>query len=88
MAGKGDRNGRWAMVIDKDGTIKYAEHETNPGQVTVRYTMKKRVETQLIEDRSLGLTPFLRSCELERRSNRARLKGGVCKNSWPFACIE
>ena len=34
-AGMGDRNGRWAMVIEKDGTISYAENESNPGQVTV-----------------------------------------------------
>jgi len=34
-AGMGDRNGRWAMVIDKDGTISYAENESNPSQVTV-----------------------------------------------------
>jgi len=34
-AGMGDRNGRWAMVVDKDGTIKYAEVESSPGQVTV-----------------------------------------------------
>jgi len=32
----GDRNGRWAMIINKDGVVEYAERETNPGQVTVR----------------------------------------------------
>lgn len=34
-AGMGDRNGRWAMVIDKDGSIKYAENESDPTKVTV-----------------------------------------------------
>ncbi|KAF2136648.1 uncharacterized protein K452DRAFT_292238 [Aplosporella prunicola CBS 121167] len=34
-AGMGDRNGRWAMVVEKDGTVSYAENESNPGQVTV-----------------------------------------------------
>jgi len=34
-AGMGDRNGRWAMVVDKDGKIAYAEHEDSPGSVTV-----------------------------------------------------
>lgn len=34
-AGMGDRNGRWAMVIDKDGTVKYAENESDPTKVTV-----------------------------------------------------
>ena len=34
-AGMGDRNGRWAMVIEKDGTISYAENEKSPSQVTV-----------------------------------------------------
>ncbi|KAK3699706.1 hypothetical protein LTR37_016311 [Vermiconidia calcicola] len=35
MAGMGDRNGRWAMIIEKDGTISYAEQEKDPRQVTV-----------------------------------------------------
>ncbi|PSN63551.1 AhpC/TSA family protein-like protein [Corynespora cassiicola Philippines] len=34
-AGMGDRNGRWAMVIDKDGKITYAENEKSPGEVSV-----------------------------------------------------
>ena len=34
-AGMGDRNGRWAMVIEKDGSISYAENESSPSQVTV-----------------------------------------------------
>ena len=35
MAGVGDRNGRYAMVIEKDGTISYAERETSPREVSV-----------------------------------------------------
>lgn len=31
----GDRNGRWAMIVEKDGTVSYAENESNPRQVTV-----------------------------------------------------
>jgi len=34
-AGMGDRNGRWAIIVDKDGTVTYAENETSPGQITV-----------------------------------------------------
>lgn len=34
-AGMGDRNGRWAMIIEKDGTVSYAENEKDPRQVTV-----------------------------------------------------
>jgi len=34
-AGMGDRNGRWAMVVNNDGTITYAEVETASGKVTV-----------------------------------------------------
>ncbi|GAB7360073.1 hypothetical protein MBLNU230_g7593t1 [Neophaeotheca triangularis] len=34
-AGMGDRNGRWAMVVEKDGTISYAENEDKPSNVTV-----------------------------------------------------
>lgn len=30
------RNGRWAIVKEKDGTISYAENESNPSEVTVR----------------------------------------------------
>lgn len=33
--GRGDRNGRWVMVIDKDGSISLADVETGPGKVTV-----------------------------------------------------
>lgn len=35
MAGMGDRNGRWAMIIEKDGTVSYAENEKSPREVTV-----------------------------------------------------
>jgi alkyl hydroperoxide reductase 1 len=35
QAGMGDRNGRWAMIVEKDGTISYAENEKDPRQVTV-----------------------------------------------------
>lgn len=34
-AGIGDGNGRWAMAIDKDGTVEYAENEKDPAKVTV-----------------------------------------------------
>lgn len=34
-AGMGDRNGRWAIVVGKDGTVKYAENESDPSKVTV-----------------------------------------------------
>lgn len=34
-AGMGDRNGRWAMVIEKDGTVSYAENEASPREVNV-----------------------------------------------------
>jgi len=34
-AGMGDRNGRWAMIIEKDGTVSYAENEKDPREVTV-----------------------------------------------------
>lgn len=35
MAGVGDRNARWAMIVEKDGTVSYAEHESSPKEVTV-----------------------------------------------------
>ncbi|KAK1060483.1 hypothetical protein LTR12_000426 [Friedmanniomyces endolithicus] len=35
MAGMGERNGRWAMIIEKDGKISYAETEKSPREVTV-----------------------------------------------------
>jgi len=41
-AGMGDRNGRWAMVIDKDGSIVYAENEKDPRQVSVSSIWSRR----------------------------------------------
>ena len=34
-SGLGERNGRWAMVIEKDGTVSYAEVEQSPREVKV-----------------------------------------------------
>ncbi|EMF17339.1 peroxiredoxin-2D [Sphaerulina musiva SO2202] len=34
-AGMGDRNGRWVMVIERDGTVSVADVEENGRQVTV-----------------------------------------------------
>ena len=34
-AGMGDRNGRWAMVIEKDGTVSVADNEASPREVKV-----------------------------------------------------
>lgn len=34
-AGMGERNGRWVMVIEKDGTVSVADAEEGPGKVTV-----------------------------------------------------
>ena len=31
----GDRNGRWAAIIEKDGTVSYAENEASPKDVDV-----------------------------------------------------
>lgn len=35
MAGMGDRTGRWAMIVEKDGSISYAENEQSPANVEV-----------------------------------------------------
>src|ERR1700761_2445310 len=32
----GKRNGRWAIIIDKNGKIIYADVDEGPGQITVR----------------------------------------------------
>lgn len=34
-AGMGDRNGRWVMVIERDGNVSVADVEENGRQVTV-----------------------------------------------------
>ncbi|KAF2773670.1 Redoxin [Teratosphaeria nubilosa] len=34
-AGMGERNGRWAMIADKDGTVTYAANEDSPRNVSV-----------------------------------------------------
>lgn len=43
-AGMGDRNGRWAMIVEKDGTVSYAENESNPRQVTVSTLKSLRID--------------------------------------------
>jgi alkyl hydroperoxide reductase 1 len=32
-----ERNARWAMVIEKDGTVSYTGNDSTPGQITVKY---------------------------------------------------
>ncbi|KAI9712180.1 MAG: hypothetical protein M1828_001741 [Chrysothrix sp. TS-e1954] len=34
-SGLGERNGRWAMIIERDGTVSYSEVEPNPREVKV-----------------------------------------------------
>jgi len=34
VAPNAERNGRWAMIIEKDGTVSYAEVETKPGVIS------------------------------------------------------
>lgn len=41
MAGVGDRNARYAMIIEKDGTISYAEREKTPRDVGVSQSPQK-----------------------------------------------
>lgn len=40
-SGLGERNGRWAMVIEKDGTVSYAEVEQSPREVKVRLSRNR-----------------------------------------------
>ena len=35
-SGIGERNGRWAMIIEKDGTVSYAEVEQKPREIKVK----------------------------------------------------
>ncbi|KAF2479569.1 peroxiredoxin-2D [Neohortaea acidophila] len=35
MAGMGDRTGRYAIIVEKDGTVSYAEIEKSPREVSV-----------------------------------------------------
>lgn len=44
----GDRNGRWAMIIEKDGTVSYAENESNPRQVTVSGELRSKAGEQAL----------------------------------------
>jgi hypothetical protein len=30
-----ERNARWAIIVEKDGTVSYTGNETVPGQITV-----------------------------------------------------
>ena len=65
MAGMGERTGRWAMIIEKDGTISYAEQEDSPRQVTV--SMQKVSNILKIELIALGF--WCRSSSLEVMSD-------------------
>lgn len=46
----GERNGRWVMVIEKDGTISVADAESKPGKVTV--SLRERLFTSDLEANS------------------------------------
>lgn len=46
-AGMGERNGRWAMVIERDGTVSVADCEESPRQVTVSDTGCCRLKVKL-----------------------------------------
>ena len=62
MAGMGERNGRWAMVIEKDGTISYAEQEQDPRKVTVRsFSIATSCRVLLMYRRSLVQMRYCRS---------------------------
>jgi len=40
------RTGRYAMIVEKDGTISYAENESNPVEVTVsQHTISDNVRS-------------------------------------------
>jgi len=41
LAGMGDRTGRYAMIIEKDGKISYAENEQSPVNVEVSVRASK-----------------------------------------------
>ena len=42
-AGMGDRNGRWAMVIEKDGTVSVADSEPGRGVTVSHLSQRKRL---------------------------------------------
>ena len=61
----GDRNGRWAMIIEKDGTVSYAENESNPRQVTVSGELRSKAgEQALTQSDHLGLWCRSRSVQV------------------------
>lgn len=62
-AGMGDRNGRWAMIIEKDGTVSAADVEKSPRDVTVCDQLCVCFEPQLINPRSLERMLCSQSCE-------------------------
>lgn len=45
-AGMGDRNGRWVMVIERDGTVSVADVEENGRQVTVSLHPSRPISTR------------------------------------------
>lgn len=69
----GERNGRWVMVIEKDGTISVADAESKPGKVTVSSENECSVSIRkLIQCPGLGCR-----CRVEQV-----VKGGRCRHSF------
>lgn len=82
-AGMGDRNGRWAMIIEKDGSISYAENEKSPREVTVSaFTSVSDLDSMLMLARSPARTPFFLACRVRtsRNSTRMQLHGSELRS--------
>lgn len=56
MAGMGDRTGRYAIIVEKDGTVSYAEIEKSPREVSVSQANPSSTRIPLIIARSLART--------------------------------
>lgn len=61
----GERNGRWAMCVEKDGTISIADAEEGPGKVTVRLKAASSRPSEQANGQPRYLAPslFFRSYE-------------------------
>lgn len=59
-AGMGDRNGRWAMIVEKDGTVSAADVEKSPRDVTVSCQLADSMYCRLTP---VGIWRGSRACE-------------------------
>jgi len=86
---RGERNARYAMVIEKDGTISYAETDAKPGVVEVRPQISPPMRRHLlIKDRARALKLFWQGCRNRSIGCVMYQSYSICTHSSPCVCSQ